>query len=124
VRILHAIITCKITLSHKATEVFFVPHCLSRLLLVTVKIAASHLEFINLCQDGANALVYLLPNKPYLLNILSRLVKEYKLDIRVQVEAVLEFSFVEVWGEKREREREREKLPRSCITVDGEQGEG
>ena len=40
------------------------------------------------------------------------------------MEAVLESSFVEVGGEGgRERERKREKLPESCITVDGEQGE-
>ena len=63
-----------------------------------MKIAASHMQFINLCQDGANAVVCLLPNKPYLLNILSSLVREYKLDIRVLVEAVLESSFVEVGG--------------------------
>jgi len=74
------------------------PHCISNLLLVTVKIAESHLQFINLCQDGANALVYLLPSKSHLLNILSSLAREYKLDIRVLVEAVLEFSFVEVGG--------------------------
>ena len=105
---LHAIITCKIThniqchedLNHKAAEVFFMPHCISRLLLATVKIAMSHMQFINLCQDGANALVYLLPSKPYLLNILSSLVREYKLDIRVLVQAVLECSFIEVGGER------------------------
>jgi len=90
---------------------------MSRLLLVTVKIAVSHMPFINLCQDGANALVCLLPSKPYLLNILSSLVRECMLDIRVLVEAVLESSFVEVcvWGGR---------PPERCITVDGEQGEG
>ena len=63
-----------------------------------MKTAASHMQFINLCQDGANALVCLLPSKPSLLNILSSLDREYKLDVRVLVEAVLESSFVEVGG--------------------------